>query len=215
VEDTGDGIEPSILERIFDPFFTTKPFGQATGLGLSTVYGIVKQSRGDVRVQSRPGRGTTFTVLLPAVAVPAAVENAPEDSHEIRAAAPSGRRTVLLVEDDAAVRRLAARVLRNAGWTVLVAKDPAGALTTAATESQTIDLLITDVVLPSINGGELAERLRALRPGLPVLFMSGYAPEELVASGALPAGGQLLRKPFVPAALRERAEQILKRDLLR
>jgi PAS domain S-box-containing protein len=211
VEDTGEGIDPSILGRIFEPFFTTKPFGRGTGLGLSTVYGIVKQSRGEVQVQSTLGRGTLFSVLLPAVATPTVGEKARDESREVQPPATStSSASVLIVEDDAGVRTFATHVLRDAGWTVLVADDPAGALAIAGCESQPIDLLLTDVILPGINGKDLAQRLRALRPGLRVLFMSGYAPEEMVASGALPAGEQLLQKPFMPAALRERVAHILK-----
>ena len=212
VEDTGEGIDPSVLGRIFEPFFTTKPFGRGTGLGLATVYGIVKQSRGDVHVQSTLGRGTTFTVWLPVVdtSATAAAETAQDEGRDMHAPAPASGASLLIVEDDPGVRTLATQVLRDAGWTVLVAEDPAGALAIAASESQPIDLLLTDVVLPGINGSDLAQRLRTLRPGLPVLFMSGYAPEEIVASGALPTGGQLLRKPFMPAALRERVAYILK-----
>ena len=212
VEDTGEGIDPSVLGRIFEPFFTTKPFGRGTGLGLATVYGIVKQSRGDVHVQSTLGRGTTFTVWLPVVdtSATAAAVTAQDEGLDMHAPAPASGASLLIVEDDPGVRTLATQVLRDAGWTVLVAEDPAGALAIAASESQPIDLLLTDVVLPGINGSDLAQRLRTLRPGLPVLFMSGYAPEEIVASGALPTGGQLLRKPFMPAALRERVAYILK-----
>ena len=200
-----------ILGRIFEPFFTTKPFGRGTGLGLATVYGIVKQSRGDVQVHSTPARGTSFTVLLPAVdtSATASAETARDEGPDSTAGTRQ-RRNLLIVEDDTGVRTLTTQVLRDAGWTVLVAEDPAGALAIAASESQPIDLLLTDVVLPGINGSDLAQRLRTLRPGLPVLFMSGYAPEEIVASGALPTGGQLLRKPFMPAALRERVAYILK-----
>jgi PAS domain S-box-containing protein len=217
VDDTGEGIDPAILGRVFDPFFTTKPFGRGTGLGLSTVYGIVKQSRGDVQVRSTPGQGTIFTVLLPAVTSPTTTtEKAADESHDDqpRAAMVSGA-SLLIVEDDRGVRRFTTQVLRDAGWTVLEAEGPAGALAIAARESQPIDLLLTDVVLPGINGSDLAARVRTLRPGLPVLFMSGYAPEEIVASGALPMGGQLLRKPFMPAALRERVAQILKSTIER
>jgi PAS domain S-box-containing protein len=212
VEDTGEGIDPAIFGRIFEPFFTTKPLGRGTGLGLATVYGIVKQSRGDVQVQSTPGRGSIFTVLLPAVTSPtASPKDATQASHDVRATTPAAiHASVLIVEDDIGVRAFAAQVIREAGWTALEADGPAGALAIAADESQPIDLALTDVVLPGINGNDLAKRLRALRPGLPVLFMSGYAPEEIVASAALPIGGELLRKPFLPAALLERVTQVLK-----
>jgi PAS domain S-box-containing protein len=218
VEDTGEGIDPAILGRIFEPFFTTKPLGRGTGLGLATVYGVVKQSHGDIQVQSTPGRGATFTVLLPAVmALTGSLDNATDESHDVQASAAmtgSGV-SVLIVEDDIGVRTFAAHVLRDAGWTVREAEDSAGALAIAASASQPIDLLLTDVVLPGLNGSELAERLRALRPGLPVLFMSGYAPEEIIASGALPMGEHLLRKPFMPDELRERAAQVLKSSIAR
>ena len=155
---------------------------------------------------------TIFTVLLPAVTSPrAAVEGVADDRDDRRAAAvdPTGA-TVLIVEDDPGVRAFATQVLREGGWTVLDVEDPAGALAIAASESQPLDLVLTDVVLPGIHGSELATRLRALRPGLPVLFMSGYAPEEILASAALPIEGQLLQKPFTPAALRQRVTQALK-----
>jgi PAS domain S-box-containing protein len=212
VQDTGEGVDPAILRHIFEPFFTTKPVGRGTGLGLATVYGVVKQSRGDVQVLSTPGRGTTFTVLLPAAAVStASPEETTDQRHDVQASSrTAGGATVLIVEDDSGVRALTTQVLRDGGWTVLEAEAPADALAIAASDSQPIDLLLTDVVLPGINGSDLAERLRALRPGLPVLFMSGYAPEEIVASGALPIGAQLLPKPFIPAALRERAAHTLK-----
>ena len=215
VEDTGEGIDPAILGRIFEPFFTTKAIGRGTGLGLSTVYGVVKQSSGDVQVRSTPGRGAIFTVLLPAFVSPtASTEKAADENPDMQASAASATgASLLIVEDDSGVRRLTTQVLREAGWIVLEAEGPAGALAIAARESQPIDLLLTDVVLPGINGSDLAARIRTLRPGLPVLFMSGYAPEEIVASGALPLGGQLLRKPFLPAALRERVAGILKSSI--
>jgi PAS domain S-box-containing protein len=211
VEDTGEGIDVAILGRIFDPFFTTKAFGRGTGLGLSTVYGVVKQSSGDVQVRSTPGRGAIFTVLLPAIMSRTAATEPAETSEVVQAsAANTTGASLLIVEDDSGVRKFTTQVLRDAGWTVLEAQDPAGALAIAARESQPLDLLLTDVVLPGINGSDLAARVCTLRPGLPVLFMSGYAPEEIVASGALPRRGELLRKPFRPAALRERVAQILK-----
>jgi PAS domain S-box-containing protein len=212
VEDTGEGIDPAIIGHIFEPFFTTKPLGRGTGLGLSTVYGVVKQSQGDVSVRSTPGRGTAFTVLLPAVtpvAIPAPPPAAPALPDVLPLPACHGA-SVLVVEDDIGVRTFAAQVLRDVGCTVLTAEDPAGALAIGSRESERIDLVLTDVVLPGINGSDLAERLCALRPGLPVLFMSGYAPEEIVASAALPIGGHLLRKPFTPAALRDGVVQALK-----
>jgi len=212
VEDTGEGIAPELLHRIFEPFFTTKPLGRGTGLGLATVYGIVKQSGGDIRVESVPARGSRFTVLLPAAGTP--VEAAPIDDVAARDfAAPASMAdtsaTVLIVEDDSGVRAFAAQVLRDAGSYVFEANNAAEALAIAANESRPLDLLLTDVVLPGIDGADLAARLRGLRPGLRVLFMSGYTPEEIALTAALGSEDQLLRKPFLPAALRERVAQAL------
>jgi PAS domain S-box-containing protein len=212
VIDTGEGIAPAVLERIFEPFFTTKPLGRGTGLGLATVYGIVKQSGGDIQVQSTPARGSSFTVLLPA----AAEETAPEAPDGSRAApgtaVPASTirgAALLIVEDDAGVRSFAAQVLRDAGATVFEADNAAEALAIAAAESTPLDLLLTDVVLPGIDGADLAERVRALKPGLRVLFMSSYTPEETGVMQALAADDLLLRKPFLPATLRERVAHVL------
>ena len=211
VEDTGEGIAPEILERIFEPFFTTKPLGRGTGLGLATVYGIVKQSGGDVQVDSAPARGSRFTVLLPIASSPAepphADERAPVRIVD-RALTASGA-TLLIVEDDAGVRAFAAQVLRDAGATVFEAGNAAEALAIVSHESKPLDLLITDVVLPGIDGADLAERLRTLRPGLRVLFMSGYTPEDVVVTTALASEDLLLRKPFLPDTLRARVAYVL------
>ena len=211
VDDTGEGIAPAILERIFEPFFTTKPLGRGTGLGLATVYGIVKQSGGDIQVHSAPARGARFTVLLPTVSSSIDAPG-PQDTSRPRgetSAATTRGATVLIVEDDAGVRAFAAQVLRDAGATVFEAGNAAEALAIAAREARPLDLLLSDVVLPGIDGADLAARLRALRPGLRVLFMSGYTPEEIVVAAALGSDDLLLRKPFLPNALRERVAQIL------
>jgi signal transduction histidine kinase len=211
VEDTGEGIAPEILERIFEPFFTTKPLGRGTGLGLATVYGIVKQSGGDIQVQSAPARGARFTVLLPAAAGAVDLPGAAGTGAAVRmepGIAVSGA-TVLIVEDDAGVRGLTAQVLRDAGLKVFEAGNAAEALAIAARDSNPLDLLLTDVVLPGIDGADLAERIRALKPSLRVLFMSGYTPEEVQMTAALASDEQLLRKPFLPAALRERVAYVL------
>jgi CheY-like chemotaxis protein len=211
VDDTGEGIAPAILERIFEPFFTTKPLGRGTGLGLATVYGIVKQSGGDIQVHSAPARGARFTVLLPTVSSSIDAPG-PQDTGRPRgetSAATTRGATVLIVEDDAGVRGFAAQVLRDAGATVFEAGNAAEALAVAAREARPLDLLLSDVVLPGIDGADLAARLRALRPGLRVLLMSGYTPEEIVVTAALGSEDLLLRKPFLPNALRERVAQIL------
>jgi signal transduction histidine kinase/ActR/RegA family two-component response regulator len=214
VEDTGEGIAPELLDRIFEPFFTTKPLGRGTGLGLATVYGIVKQSGGDVQVESVPARGSRFTVLLPAAASQPQPAAAPtgdvltRDSAEPASSTATGA-SVLIVEDDPGVRAFTVQVLRDAGSHVFEANNAAEALAIAAIETRPIDLLLTDVVLPGIDGADLAARLRGLRPGLRVLFMSGYTPEEIAVTAALGSEDQLLRKPFLPAALRERVAQAL------
>ena len=210
VEDTGEGIAPGILDRVFEPFFTTKPLGRGTGLGLSTVYGVVKQSGGDVQVHSAPKQGARFTVLLPAV-VPEIAAEAVAIDRGLVDTVPRPAGNLLIVEDDTGVRALATQVLRDAGWTVFEAGNPADALAIAACETQPLDLLVTDVVLPGINGTDLADRLRALRPELRVLFMSGDTPEEVAASAQLSNAGQPLRKPFMPGALRDRVAQALSR----
>ena len=204
VVDTGRGIDPSDLEHIFEPFYTTKAFGQGTGLGLSTVYGIAKQSGGDVRVQSRPGRGSTFQVLLPAAAAaPAAVLLERETSGSPVSA------TVLLVEDDDGVREFVAEALRVSGCEVMLAASPAEALAIAARQSRVIDLLVTDVVMPGMNGGELADRLVAMRPELRVLFMTGYDDEEMAERGLVGPRRDCLTKPFPAVELRARVRALV------
>ncbi|MBV9110910.1 MAG: response regulator, partial [Gemmatimonadetes bacterium] len=197
VTDTGHGMDAETLERAFEPFFTTKPSGKGTGLGLSTVYGIVKQSGGYVWADSKPGAATTFSVYLPRVdaepPAPAAAPPAPER-------APRGSGTVLLVEDEAAVRNLAARVLSAAGYTVLAAASGAEALEQAR-RAGNVDLVLTDVVMPGMDGTELARRLRAARPGIAVVYMSGYTGDDLERRATLEAGAPFLQKPVPPDAL--------------
>jgi two-component system cell cycle sensor histidine kinase/response regulator CckA len=209
VSDTGEGIADEVMGHIFEPFFTTKGVGKGTGLGLSTVYGIVKQSGGDVVAQSS-SRGARLTVYLPALpaADTVAIEGEPEGAD-----APSGG-TVLLVEDDNAVREFTAEALRGAGWTVLLASGPADALAIAARETQRIDLLLTDVVMPGMSGGTLADKLAALRPGLRVLFVSGYSEEDVMGRGGLASGRAMLEKPFTPTELRRRIRQLLQPSAL-
>src|SRR4029453_11665073 len=195
-----------ILRNIFEPFFTTKDVGRGTGLGLATVYGIVKQSGGDGQARSARGRGATFPVFPPAGA--AAVSELPLPAVAVPVEAIHDA-TLLVVEDDESVREFTEEALRSEGWTVLSAADPTDALAIAARESQRIDLLLTDVVLPGMRGGDLALRLCAIRPGLRVLFVSGYADEDVMGRGGLAPGAQLLEKPFPPAQLRDRVYQIL------
>ncbi|HET7321654.1 MAG TPA: ATP-binding protein, partial [Longimicrobiaceae bacterium] len=193
VSDTGTGMDAETRARIFEPFFTTKEMGKGTGLGLSTVYGIVQQSGGHVWVYSEPGHGTTFKIYLPRVDAPLSTDAAPE------AAMATGRETVLLAEDDPAVRVLARRGLEHAGYRVLEADGGEAALALAEEHDGPIHLLLSDVVMPGIGGRELAERLQERREGVAVLFMSGYTDDAILRHGMLNEGTPFLEKPFTPA----------------
>jgi two-component system, cell cycle sensor histidine kinase and response regulator CckA len=194
--------------RIFEPFFTTKPVGQGTGLGLSTVYGIVKQSDGFIWVYGEPGHGAVFKIYLPEQnALPVTT-----GEHPIPRDAPAGAERVLLVEDEEAVRRMAARSLATRGYTVLEAANGAEALDVVGQDSSLIDLVVTDVVMPNLSGRELGERLAELRPGLPVLFISGYTDDDVIRRGLLTPGSPFLQKPFEPDALARKVRQVLERS---
>jgi hypothetical protein len=205
VMDTGTGITPLVRERLFEPFFTTKERGHGTGLGLATVYGVIQQSGGGVDVQSIAGDGSTFTVYFPLAsereAAPARSEP-PETSER-------GEGTILLAEDDDAVRAIACTTLERAGYRVLAASDGLRALALLAEHPEEIDLLLTDVIMPNMNGRELAERLSALRPGVPVLFVSGYTDNVLADHGIPQLETALLDKPFTPASLTAAVAAIL------
>jgi signal transduction histidine kinase/CheY-like chemotaxis protein len=196
VSDTGTGIAPDVRARIFEPFFTTKDVGKGTGLGLSTVFGIVRQNRGTIWVYSEPGRGAMFKVYFP---------RCDEDATRDEPAAPPRRtshdETVLLVEDDDQLRTVAVAVLRRAGYTTLEARNGGEALIFCEQHEDVIDLLLTDVVMPHLNGPELAERLTRLRPGMRVLFMSGYSRNAAGQAPHLGAAVPRLEKPFSPDAL--------------
>ncbi len=196
VTDTGVGMDAKTLERAFEPFFTTKAPGRGTGLGLSTVYGIVRQSGGSVSARSEPGHGSTIAVHLPCA------EYAPEDdlaAPEQPGASRARTGTILVVEDDGAVRRFATRALKAAGYTVLTAADGAAAI--EAARGTRLDMLVTDMVMPGVSGLEVANGLGATQPGLPVLFMSGH-PDQPVAGGDLgDTGSYFLAKPFSIEAL--------------
>jgi two-component system cell cycle sensor histidine kinase/response regulator CckA len=197
VRDNGEGIPDDILPRIFEPFFTTKPMGEGTGLGLSTVYGILRRSGGAIDVESQPGSGTTFSVYLPLAAGAGAAPAAEPEPAPPRALA---ERTVLVAEDEEGVRTLARRVLENAGHTVLTAVDGLEALERAGECAASIDLLFTDMVMPRMGGKELARRIRELRPGLFFVFTSGYT-EDGPSPGERPGTSGFLDKPYTPATL--------------
>ncbi|HXT21128.1 MAG TPA: response regulator, partial [Thermoanaerobaculia bacterium] len=195
--DTGVGMSADVLAHLFEPFFTTKERGKGTGLGLASVYGAVRQSGGDIRVQSVPGTGTTFEVLLPP-----ALDDAPltdTGSHPAMARpAPRGGERVLVVEDDTAVRGLVAAVLRGAGYAVDEAADGEAALALAGARDGAFDLLLCDVVLPDGGGDEVSRRVAGLHPGVRTLFMSGHAPRAIARQGRLRPGSRFIAKPFTP-----------------
>jgi CheY-like chemotaxis protein len=193
VGDTGNGIPKEIQERIFDPFFTTKEHGKGTGLGLATVYRIVRQSGGAISVRSEPGHGTTFDIYLPQVEV--CIRNAPGAATSPEGS--SGMETILVVEDKPEVRRLAANALQCSGYQVLQAAEGNEALLVAKGHPGAIHLLLTDVIMPHMTGKELADQLRPLRPQIKVLYMSGYAADIISSRGLLNSGEQYIAKPFV------------------
>jgi two-component system cell cycle sensor histidine kinase/response regulator CckA len=207
VADSGPGIPPENLPSVFDPFFTTKEVGQGTGLGLSTVYGIVAQAKGDIEVASEPGRGTSFRISLPRV--DAAVEDDRGDLAEVPL--PRGTETILVVEDDDQVRQVVVLVLHQCGYTVLHAANHQEALPLAEHYQGRIDLLVTDVVMPGMNGPELARRVRAVRPRIGVLYVSGHASDAMTSYGMDVAEVNLLRKPFAPTVLAKEVRRLLNR----
>jgi CheY-like chemotaxis protein len=208
VSDTGTGIAPEHLRRIFEPFFTTKEPGKGTGLGLATVYGIVKQHQGWVEVASRLGEGTTFKIFLPAIPPPAPAAVAPQAQAEFR----GGTETILLVEDDSAVRLITRHVLETYNYKVHEATCAREALTVWGRLSAEIALLLTDIVLPEgLSGRDLAEQLRAQRPGLKVIFMSGYSGEVVGKDTAFfhRLKSRFLHKPFSTSVLVQTVRQCL------
>ena len=212
VSDTGTGIDPDTLGRIFEPFFTTKERGKGTGLGLSTVYGIVKQSGGSIYVYSELGQGTTFKIYFPRVDRP--IDWTPERRATERDRVERGSETILVVEDEPAVRALTARILEGAGYTVLHEGDPADAVKLFDGYAGVVHLLLTDVVLPGMSGRVLSETIAAkqgVHPG--VLFMSGYTQDAIVHDGRLDAGVQFLEKPFTRDALLRKVREVLDRPL--
>jgi two-component system, cell cycle sensor histidine kinase and response regulator CckA len=210
VSDTGTGMDASTQARIFDPFFTTKEKGKGTGLGLSTVYGIVKQSGGNISVYSEVGHGTTFKVYLPQVGT------APPEAAAVpvEPAVRGGTETILLIEDEDVVRGLARQILELAGYQVVEASRGEDALRLYRQRAKPIDLLLTDVVMPETSGKEVAERLTEMQPGLRVLFMSGYTDEAIVHHGVLDPDLEFIQKPFTPAALVRKVRAVLDTELM-
>jgi two-component system cell cycle sensor histidine kinase/response regulator CckA len=205
VTDTGTGMSAETKSHMFEPFFTTKGQGKGTGLGLATVYGIVKQSEGNIWVYSELGRGATFKIYLPLVKSDSSpVEARPSDARPAR-----GSETVLLVEDEDAVRTLTRRILEGFGYSILEARKGEAALELARRHSQPIHLLLTDVVMPDMGGPELAERMRRVRPDTKVLFMSGYTDDAVVRHGIIANGVHFLQKPFTPEALARKVRETL------
>jgi PAS domain S-box-containing protein len=206
VRATGEGLTQEVQSHLFEPFFTTKEQGKGTGLGLATVHGIVAQAGGHLHVESEVGRGSAFHVWLPRTEAP---PQSPEASGH-RAPA-RGTETVLVVEDDAQVRAVTVRALRGAGYQVLTAGRGDEALELMRRHQGQVDLVVSDVVMPGLSGREVADALRHLRPGLPVLFVSGYTQDAIVDHGVLASGFELLEKPFTPASLVARVRALLDR----
>jgi PAS domain S-box-containing protein len=206
VSDTGSGMPDHVMARIFDPFFTTKGVGHGTGLGLAVVYGIVRQSGGHIDVRSQEHVGTTFTILIPAS--DATADTAPE-RQAIACAKETGTETILMVEDEDGLRRMAARALAKHGYTVLEACSGPDALRLLETHAHHVDLLITDVVMPSMDGRELADQVRKMQPSIRVLFTSGYTEDAVMHRGVEAATVAFLQKPYVPATLARKVREVL------
>ena len=207
VSDTGCGMDPETLSKAFDPFFTTKEKGKGTGLGLSTVFGIVKQSGGCLYAYSEPGRGTTMKIYLPRVTGETATKEEKRDTgFEDRL---HGSETILLVEDEETLRKLATSILEGYGYTVLSSGNGEDALGVLQNSGKIPHLVITDVVMPKMGGRELSDRLKAIHPGIRVLFMSGYTDDAIVHHGVLDSGTSYLAKPFTPKALARKVREVV------
>ena len=207
VSDDGEGMSAETKERLFEPFFTTKEKGRGTGLGLATVYGIVKQSGGHIRVYSEPGHGTTFKIYLSRAEGMKSATRPPPRVSELR-----GSETVLVVEDEEAVRMLAKRILQSAGYDVITAANAGEALLECEKHAERIQLVLTDVIMPKLSGRELADRLKVMCLGLRILFMSGYTDNAIVHHGVLDAGTHFIAKPFNTHDLLRKVRQTLAAD---
>jgi signal transduction histidine kinase len=207
LSDTGVGMSREAVQRAFDPFFTTKPPGEGTGLGLATVYGIVQRAGGSAQIYSEPDVGTTFTALLPASGQGRSLPLRQLDSVRLR-----GDETILLVEDEPSLRNVAMRILVDAGYSVLAAGNGVEALAVAESQMEDIDLLLSDVIMPQMSGPQLAERLLLKRPGMPVLFMSGFAAPLMGPGGRVYADVELMDKPFSAPTLLAKVGEVLERS---
>jgi two-component system cell cycle sensor histidine kinase/response regulator CckA len=205
ISDTGMGMDAETVAHLFEPFFTTKAAGKGTGLGLATAYGIVKQSGGAITIYSEPGHGTTVKIYLPSAVAKAPVQ--PEEPAST--ASLRGTETILLVEDEARVRKLICQVLNARGYQVLEALSGEQAIRIAAKYKGSIHLLLTDVVMPEMSGPRTVEEIRALHPTIKVLFMSGYTDEAIVHHGILDSGQAFLQKPFLPNTLARKVREVL------
>jgi nitrogen-specific signal transduction histidine kinase len=204
VTDTGIGMEAAVRERIFEPFYTTKEVGRGTGLGLSTVYSIIEQNRGGIWVYSEPGHGTTFKIYLPR-----SLAARPAGAAEPVVVAMTGTETLLVVEDDDALREIATSVLRSAGYTVLAAASGAAALEIAAQHQGSLQLVLTDMVMPGMGGRELATRLTEIRPDIRIVYTSGYTDDAILRRHALEASDHFLSKPYTVVELTRRIRKVL------
>jgi len=211
ISDTGMGMNKETQSHVFEPFFTTKPAGKGTGLGLSTVYGIVKQSGGYVWVYSEVGSGTVFKIYLPRVAATRDIEKQTIGNGPIL----HGRETILLVEDEEIVRRMARMILESHGYSVREAADVKDALRICFENAESIDLMLTDVIMPGMSGRVLAERIATLRPELPVVYMSGYTDDAIVRHGILAEDIFFLQKPFTRESLLSKLREALNAVALR
>jgi two-component system cell cycle sensor histidine kinase/response regulator CckA len=204
MSDTGCGMGPDVMEHVFEPFFTTKGVGKGTGLGLSTVYGIIQQNHGTIHVSSSPGRGTTFEILLPT-----SQEGEDENLATSPPEKPRGTETILVVEDEPDLRELVCETLNQLGYAVLQAEDGREALRVLEEQHRVVDVILTDVIMPTMGGPELAKRVRSLAPGTKVIYMSGYTDDTLASYWPLHPDTEFIQKPFTPAALAEKLRQVL------
>ena len=208
VSDNGTGIDRDALPHVFEPFFTTKGVDKGTGLGLATVYGIIRQNRGGITVHSEPGKGAAFNIYIPSL--PPSGDSGDSASDEAKPASSMGR--VLLVEDDGMVRTITQAMLEKLGCTVVAARSPEEALSLCTGAETRVDLLLTDVVMPEMSGAELRDRIRAVQPDIRVLFMSGYPSNVIADHGVLEEGIHFVQKPFNMNELAKKVRDAMQGD---